>query len=68
MEVVLKEIIAREGQVVPVGQTIAIIDTEEVIKHPLGLDDLPDDYEHPEELEQVRHQIIPDRPPTDSIS
>jgi 2-oxoglutarate dehydrogenase E2 component (dihydrolipoamide succinyltransferase) len=46
---VLKQIIAREGQVVPVGQTIAIIDTEEVIKHPLGLDDLPDDYEHPEE-------------------
>jgi 2-oxoglutarate dehydrogenase E2 component (dihydrolipoamide succinyltransferase) len=48
---ILKEIIANEGQVVPVGQTIAIIDTEEVIKHPLGLDDLPDDYEHPEEYE-----------------
>ncbi|MBR9999473.1 MAG: 2-oxo acid dehydrogenase subunit E2 [Cyclobacteriaceae bacterium] len=45
---ILKEIIAREGEVVPVGQTIAIIETEEVIKHPLGLDDLPDDYEQPE--------------------
>ncbi len=48
---ILKEILAKEGEVVPVGQTIAIIETEEIIKHPLGLDDLPDDYEHPEELE-----------------
>lgn len=47
---ILKEILAKEGEVVPVGQTIAIIDTEEDIRHPLGLDDLPDDYEHPEEI------------------
>lgn len=46
---VIKEILAGEGEVVPVGQPIAIIETEEDIKHPLGLDDLPDDYEHPEE-------------------
>ncbi len=48
---ILKEIIAKEGEVVPVGHPIAIIETEEDIKHPLGLDDLPDDYEHPEELD-----------------
>ena len=47
---VLKEILAKKGEIVPVGQPIAIIDTIEDIKHPLGLDDLPDDYEHPEEL------------------
>jgi len=47
---ILKQIMAQEGQVVPVGQTIAIIETEEDIKHPLGLDDLPDDYEHPEDI------------------
>ena len=47
---ILKEILARKGEIIPVGQPIAIIETVEEIKHPLGLDDLPDDYEHPEEL------------------
>jgi len=47
---ILKEILAKKGDIVPVGKPIAIIETNEDIKHPLGLDDLPDDYEHPEEL------------------
>lgn len=47
---VLKEILAKKGDIVPVGQFIAVIETIEDIKHPLGLDDLPDDYEHPEEV------------------
>jgi 2-oxoglutarate dehydrogenase E2 component (dihydrolipoamide succinyltransferase) len=46
----LMEILAKKGEIVPVGQAIALIETDEEIKHPLGLDDLPDDYEHPEEL------------------
>jgi len=49
-EGILKEILAKKGDIVPVGQPIAIIETIEEIKHPLGLDDLPDDYEHPDEL------------------
>jgi len=48
---ILKQIIAKEGEVVPVGHAIAVIETEEDIRHPLGLDDLPDDYEHPEEID-----------------
>ncbi len=48
---ILKEILAKKGEIVPVGSPIAIIETVEEIKHPLGLDDLPDDYEHPEEIE-----------------
>jgi len=47
---VLKEILAKKGDVVPVGSAIAIIETVEDVKHPLGLDDLPDDYEQAEEL------------------
>jgi 2-oxoglutarate dehydrogenase E2 component (dihydrolipoamide succinyltransferase) len=47
---ILKEILAKKGDVIPVGRPIALIETDEDIKHPLGLDDLPDDYEHPEEL------------------
>jgi 2-oxoglutarate dehydrogenase E2 component (dihydrolipoamide succinyltransferase) len=47
---VLKEILAKKGDIIPVGQAIAVIETIEDIKHPLGLDDLPDDYEHPEEI------------------
>ena len=47
---VLKEILAQKGEIIPVGQAIAVIETMEEIKHPLGLDDLPDDYEQPEEL------------------
>ncbi len=48
---ILKEILAKNGEIVPVGSPIAIIETDEEIKHPLGLDDLPDDYEHPEEID-----------------
>jgi len=48
---VLKQIMAKKGDIVPVGKTIAIIETVGEIKHPLGLDDLPDDYEHPDELD-----------------
>lgn len=47
---VLKQILAKKGEIVPVGQAIALIETVKEIKHPLGLDDLPDDYEHPEEI------------------
>jgi 2-oxoglutarate dehydrogenase E2 component (dihydrolipoamide succinyltransferase) len=47
---ILKEILAKKGDIVPVGQPIAVIETVEDIRHPLGLDDLPDDYERPEEL------------------
>jgi len=47
---VLKEILAKKGEIIPVGTAIAVIETMEEIKHPLGLDDLPDDYEQPEEL------------------
>jgi 2-oxoglutarate dehydrogenase E2 component (dihydrolipoamide succinyltransferase) len=47
---ILKEILAKKGELVPVGSPIAVIETVEEIKHPLGLDDLPDDYEHPEEI------------------
>jgi 2-oxoglutarate dehydrogenase E2 component (dihydrolipoamide succinyltransferase) len=47
---ILKEILAKKGEIVPVGSPIAVIETVEEIKHPLGLDDLPDDYEHPEEI------------------
>ena len=47
---ILKEILAKKGEIIPVGQAIAVIETMEEIKHPLGLDDLPDDYEQPEEL------------------
>lgn len=47
---ILKEILVKKGEIVPVGSPIAIIETMEDIKHPLGLDDLPDDYEHPEEI------------------
>lgn len=47
---VLKEILAKKGEVVSVGKPIAVIETDEIIKNPLGLDDLPDDYEQPEEF------------------
>jgi 2-oxoglutarate dehydrogenase E2 component (dihydrolipoamide succinyltransferase) len=47
---VLKKILVKSGEIVPVGQAIAIIETEKEIKHPLGLDELPDDYESAEEL------------------
>ncbi|HLF36228.1 MAG TPA: biotin/lipoyl-containing protein, partial [Cyclobacteriaceae bacterium] len=43
---VIKKILAKNGEVVPVGQAIAIIETEKEIRHPFGLDDLPDDYEY----------------------
>ncbi len=46
---VLKKILVKKGEVVPVGQPLAIIETEMEIKHPLGLDELPDDYEYTEE-------------------
>ncbi len=46
---VLKKILVKKGEVVPVGQPIAILETEEDVKHPLGLDELPDDYVYDEE-------------------
>lgn len=55
---VIKDILAQKGDVVPVGKAIAIIETEEDIKHPLGLDDLPDDYEHPEEFKASDAAVI----------
>ena len=58
---VLKQILAKKGDIVPVGQTIAIIETVGEIKHPLGLDDLPDDYEHPDELETGEVPAMPGR-------
>ena len=47
---VLKEILAKKGEIIPVGQPIAVIETVGIIKHPLGLDDLPDDYEQPDDM------------------
>ncbi len=47
---IIRKIFAKEGEVVPVGKPIALIETDEDIKHPLGLDDLPDDYEDSEEF------------------
>ena len=46
---VIKKILVKQGEVVPVGQAVAIIETDQDIKHPLGLDELPDDYEYQEE-------------------
>lgn len=46
---VIKKILARKGEIVSVGKPIAIIEIENAIKHPLGLDELPDDYEYKEE-------------------
>lgn len=48
---ILKEILVQKGEIVAVGKPIAVIETVEEIKHPLGLDDLPDDYMQPEELD-----------------
>lgn len=44
---VIKKIYAKDGEIVEIGKPIALIETEEEIKHPLGLDELPDDYENP---------------------
>ncbi|MFC2123251.1 dihydrolipoamide acetyltransferase family protein [Bacteroidota bacterium] len=48
---IVKKILAKDGDIVEIGKPIAVIETDEELKHPLGLDDLPDDFEHPADSE-----------------
>jgi len=49
---IIKKILVNDGDVVEIGKPIALIETDEAPRHPLGLDNLPDDFEHPIESEE----------------